>query len=161
MTTATAATTVKKDRNARISDAMLIRAFKYLREKRNDEEEDNIRPTASELTAYLNAHEVIGDQFVPIADDKPKGTRKHESIQSRVSQLRGEIDESTDPGLTDEIKLTLLDMLDFRDSQRKDTMSFRDIAINVLGMVLAPANMVPGSGHVGTNGNPVTEMVEA
>jgi hypothetical protein len=158
----TAATTApKKDRNARISDAMLIRAFKYLRDQRDEAGEDNICPTASELTAYLNAHEVVGNQFVPIADDKPKGTRKHESIQSRVSQLRGEIDESTDPGLTDEIKITLLDMLDFRDSVRKDTMSFRDIAINVLGMTLAPANMVPNSGHVGTNGQPVNEMVEA
>jgi hypothetical protein len=152
MTTATAT------RNARISDAMMFKAFQHLRNQRDEAGEDNICPTASELTAYLNAHEVIGNQFVQIADDKPKGTRKHESIQSRVSQLRSEIDETAD--LTDEIKITLLDMLDFRDSVRKDTMSFRDIAINVLGMTLAPANMVPGSGYVGTNGNPVTEMVE-
>ncbi len=157
MTAATTAT--KKDRNARISDAMMFKAFKFLRDKRRDEGQENICPTASELTAYLNAHEVVGKEFVLIADDKPKGTRKHESIQSRVSQLRTEIDDYTD--LTDEERLTLLDMLDFRDSVRKDSMSFRDIAINVLGMTLAPANMVPGSGYVGTNGQAVSELVEA
>lgn len=156
MTVAT--TTTKKDRNARISDAMMFKAFQYLRLKRDEAGEENICPTASELTAYLNAHEVVGKEFVLIADDKPKGTRKHESIQSRVSQLRTEIDDDKD--LSDEIKLTLLDMLDFRDSVRKDSMSFRDIAINVLGMTLAPANMVPGSEYVGTNGQPVLEMVE-
>ena len=156
MTVATTAT--KKDRNARISDAMMFKAFQYLRTKRDNAGEDNICPTASELTAYLNAHEVVGKEFVLIADDKPKGTRKHESIQSRVSQLRAEIDDET--SLDDETKLTLLDMLDFRDSVRKDSMSFRDIAINVLGMTLAPANMVPGSEYVGTNGQPVSEMVE-
>jgi len=155
----TAATTAPKaDRNARISNMMMIRAFKYLRDKRRDEGEEIICPTASELTAYLNAHEIVGKDFVLIADDKPKGTRKHESIQSRVSQLRTEIDDDTD--LPDDVKLTLLDMLDFRDSARKDSMSFRDIAINVLGMTLVPANMVPGSGHVGTNGQPVSEVVE-
>lgn len=160
MSTATTATTAaKKDRNARISDAMMFKAFQYLRNKRDEEGEENICPTASELTAFLNAREIVGKDFVLIADDKPKGTRKHESIQSRVSQLRTEIDDDKD--LSDEIKLTLLDMLDFRDSVRKDSMSFRDIAINVLGMTLAPANMVPSSEHVGTNGQPVLEMVEA
>lgn len=157
MTVATTAT--KKDRNARISDAMMFRAFQYLRTMRDEAEEENICPTASELTAYLNAHEIVGKEFVLIADDKPKGTRKHESIQSRVSQLRTEIDDDKD--LSDEIKLTLLDMLEFRDSVRKDSMSFRDIAINVLGMTLAPANMVPGSEYVGTNGQPVSALVEA
>ena len=156
--TAATTTAVKKDRNARISDAMLFKAFQYLRNKRDEEGEENVCPTASELTAFLNAREVVGRDFVLIPDDKPKGTRKHESIQSRVSQLRTEIDEDTD--LPDDVKLTLLDMLDFRDSARKDSMSFRDIAISVLGMTLAPANMVPGSGHVGTNGQPVSEVAE-
>lgn len=156
MTVATPAT--KKDRNARISDAMMFKAFQYLRTTRDEAGEENICPTASELTSYLNAHEIVGKEFVLIADDKPKGTRKHESIQSRVSQLRTEIDDEA--SLDDETKLTLLDMLDFRDSVRKDSMSFRDIAINVLGMTLAPANMVPGSEYVGTNGQPVSEMVE-
>lgn len=158
MSTAATTTAAKKDRNARISDAMMFKAFQYLRNKRDEEGEENVCPTASELTAYLNAHEIVGKDFVLIADDKPKGTRKHESIQSRVSQLRTEIDDDKD--LSDEIKLTLLDMLDFRDSVRKDSMSFRDIAINVLGMTLAPAHMVPGSEYVGTNGQPVSEMVE-
>lgn len=157
--TAAATTATKKDRNARISDAMMFKAFQFLRNGRDEAGEENVCPTASELTAYLNAHEIVGKDFVLIADDKPKGTRKHESIQSRVSQLRTEIDEDAD--LPDDVKLTLLDMLDFRDSVRKDSMSFRDIAINVLGMTLAPANMVPGSGHIGTNGQPVSEVVEA
>lgn len=147
------ATTTKKARSPQISQNAFLHAMINLRNSLG------IAPTLHQITTYFNTHTWDGDASE--WKDNPEGVvgkRESLAVSSRLSQLRGDIEDNEKISKDDcEVLLGILEIT----GERKAT-DFNSIvsSIKSLGLLRVPANMVQkGSDHVGTNGQPVDSIV--
>lgn len=155
----------KKDRSPKITWGMMIQVINILAftdenedgprtEKPEDSEANSV--TTHEIARWFNSHEYDATtDCVNWLPAKKAGTRPSTSIYQWLTQKRKELADIKDQ-MAAETHKYLEETLDSVETSEAKETDFDSIVsgIKSLGLYRVPANMVRGSSHVGTNGQP-------
>ncbi len=143
----------KKSRSSQIPTQLFIKGVIKLRH------ELGRAPTIHELTTFFNTHHFDENgEWAKNPEGTTPGQRNSLSVASRLSQVRTYIEDQEKAIGEDSVKPLLTCMEITGVERQKPDLNSIVLDIKSLGILAAPANMVPNSGHVGTAGNAVTEL---
>lgn len=156
----------KKDRSPKITWGMMIQVINIL--AYTDENEDGSRSekpedaepnsvTTHDIARWFNSHEYDATtDCVNWTKATKAGTRPSTSIYQWLTGKRKELADLKDQ-MAAETHKYLEETLDSVETSEAKETDFDSIVsgIKSLGLFRVPANMVRGSDHVGTNGQPV------